>query len=351
MIHRPQPPLEIRFKAERQFSTTALRSHSEMRASTSAWDRAPSLPDLYVARYNSNTADDHSDPERCFLPANNFVQDTECDAQTINQVGGNRNLKPEKSRQGSVGFVLEPLAGASVSLDYFWIERKNSIGSLGDNTLYNNYAKYKATKFVRFNRLANGSCSNDVAGAPTPANIPCAISTVVQISENLGIYRQSGIDLSASSTHVTPYGKFKFGIEGTYIAKYEYQNEVNGTFFNNAGNFTSDNGAISRWRHVLSTNWSSGAWSASVSQNFVLGYRDDIVGAAVPRRVGNVDTYDLQGIWTGFKGLTVVAGVKNVFDRDPPASRQGQSFQVGYDPRYGDALGRVYYGKIAYAFK
>ncbi|MBC7622664.1 MAG: hypothetical protein H7232_04680, partial [Aeromicrobium sp.] len=60
---------------------------------------------------------------------------------------------------------------------------------------------------------------------------------------------------------------------------------------------------------------------------------------------------DAQGIWTGFKGLTVVVGVKNMFDRDPPASRQGQSFQVGYDPRYGDALGRVIYGKIAYAFK
>ena len=304
-----------------------------------------------MARYNSNTADSHSDPLRCFLPANNFVQDTECDAQTINQVGGNRNLQPEKSRQGTVGFVFEPQAGLSLGVDYYWIERKSSIGSLGDNTLYNNFAKYGATKFVRFGRAASGACTNDLPGALTPANIPCAISTVQQITENLGIYRLAGVDVSASSSHNTSFGKLKFGIEGTYITKYEYQNEVNGTFFNNAGNFTSDNGAISRWRHVLSTNWTSGVWSASVSQNFVLGYRDDTTGATVPRRVGSVETYDAQGIWTGFKGLTVVVGVKNMFDRDPPASRQGQSFQVGYDPRYGDALGRVIYGKIAYAFK
>ncbi len=322
-----------------------------VRASYNTGFRAPSLPDLYVARYNSNTADSHSDPLRCFLPANNFVQDTECDAQTINQIGGNRNLKPEKSKQATLGFVFEPAAGLSLGIDYYWIERKNSIGALGDNTLYDNYDKYSATKFVRFGRAPNGTCTNDLPGAPTPANVPCAISTVVQITENLGIYRLSGLDVSASSSHNTGFGKFKFGIEGTYITKYEYQNEVNGRFFNNAGNFTSDNGAISRWRHVASVNWNFADFAASVSQNFVLGYRDDTKGATAPRRVGNVDTYDAQGIWTGFKGLTVVLGVKNVFDRDPPASRQGQTFQVGYDPRYGDALGRVIYGKIAYAFK
>ncbi len=322
-----------------------------LRGSYNTGFRAPSLPDLYVSRYNSNTADAHSDPLRCFLPANNFVQDTECDAQTINQVGGNRNLKPEKSRQGTLGFVFEPKSGLSLGIDYFWIERKNSIGILGDNTLYDNYAKYSTTKFVRFSRAANGACTNDQPGAPTPANVPCAISTVLQFTENLGIYRQSGLDVSASSIHNTSFGKLKFSIDGTYINEYEYQNEASGPFINNAGNFTSDNGAISRWRHVLTANWSSGAWSASVSQNFVLGYRDDTKDASKPRRVGNVDTYDLQGIWTGVKGLTVVLGLKNVFDRDPPASRQGQSFQVGYDPRYGDALGRTLYGKIAYAFK
>ena len=174
---------------------------------------------------------------------------------------------------------------------------------------------------------------------------------MLQFTENLGTYRNAGLDISATSSHSTPYGKLKFGIEGTYITTYEYQNEVNGVFNNNAGNFTSDNGAISRWRHVLSANWTQGAWSASVFQNFVLGYRDDLKGASAARQVGNVETYDAQGSWTGFKGLTVVAGVKNLFDRDPPSSRQGQTFQVGYDPRYGDAIGRVFYGKIAYAFK
>ena len=69
------------------------------------------------------------------------------------------------------------------------------------------------------------------------------------------------------------------------------------------------------------------------------------------RDVGNVETYDAQVSWHGFKGLQLVLGVRNMFDRDPPASGQGQTFQIGYDPRYGDPFGRTYYGKISYAFK
>ena len=38
-------------------------------------------------------------------------------------------------------------------------------------------------------------------------------------------------------------------------------------------------------------------------------------------------------------------------DRDPPASDQGQTFQVGYDPRYTDAHGRTLYLGLKYAFK
>ena len=44
-------------------------------------------------------------------------------------------------------------------------------------------------------------------------------------------------------------------------------------------------------------------------------------------------------------------GVKNVLDRDPPASDQGQTFQVGYDPTNTDARGRTYYLGLKYAFK
>ena len=35
----------------------------------------------------------------------------------------------------------------------------------------------------------------------------------------------------------------------------------------------------------------------------------------------------------------VTVGVRNLLDRDPPATRQRNTFQVGYDPRYYDPRG------------
>ena len=97
----------------------------------------------------------------------------------------------------------------------------------------------------------------------------------------------------------------------------------------------------------MTLNWKSGPWGGTIGQNFVLGYTD----ASGTRRVGSYETWDVQGTWDGWRGLGVVLGVRNVLDRDPPASDQGQTFQVGYDPRYTDSRGRTYYVGLKYAYK
>ena len=63
------------------------------------------------------------------------------------------------------------------------------------------------------------------------------------------------------------------------------------------------------------------------------------------------DTYDAQVVWDGWRGLGVTAGIRNLFDRDPPASAQDQTFQVGYEPRIGDPHGRTYYAGLRYTFR
>ena len=54
--------------------------------------------------------------------------------------------------------------------------------------------------------------------------------------------------------------------------------------------------------------------------------------------------------WRAWRGLEITGGVRNIFDRDPPASRQGSTFQVGYDARYYDPRGRTYHLAMRYAF-
>jgi iron complex outermembrane receptor protein len=325
-----------------------------VRSSYSTGFRAPTLSDLFLPRFRSNTADTHNDPIRCpnSTPIGGYVNaGLECDAQFSNQLGGNTALTPEKSKNWTLGFIVEPTANASIGADYWNIRRTNSIGALGDNTVFDIYGAADPLnaggRFVRTARLATGGCRGDLPGSPTPANVACPIDYVIQVQENLGKYNVSGVDLSGSMRFPTSAGQLTLRGEGTYIMQYRYQQQAEGPYVDNVGVFTSDNGAITRWRHYVTLNWRSGAWGATLGQNFALGYRD----SSETRRVGSYETYDLQGTWDGWKGLGVVAGIRNVLDRDPPASDQGQTFQTGYDPRYTDAHGRTFYLNLKYAFK
>jgi iron complex outermembrane receptor protein len=325
------------------------------RASYNTGFRAPSLPDLYQPKFFSNTADTHSDPIRCpgGTPIGGFVDDgLECDAQFQNQLGGVSTLQPEKSKQATLGALFEPNNNVSIGLDGFWIQRTNSLQSLSDTTVFDYYGNLDPLNaggfFVRNVRNASGGCVGDNPASPTPANVPCSINYAVQVQQNVGTYTTSGIDVTASANwSAGNWGKFRVGLIGTWIYKYTYQFAKNGPYTNNLGVFTADNGAVPMWRHLLSLDWSRGPWSATLTQNVVASYTD----ASGDRQVGSVETYDLVGQWAGFKGLQLTLGIKNLFDRDPPASNQGQTFQVGYDPRYGDPMGRTFFGRISYLFK
>ena len=252
--------------------------------------------------------------------------------------------------------VVEPNNVVSLGLDYWAIHRRDSIGTIGDGTIFDQFAVKDPILangfFIRFPRLASGACANDLPGSPTtPANVPCAIKQVVQLQANLGKYNVTGIDVTGTGRLPTPVGRLSLRFDGTYIITYRYQQAKDAPYLDNNGILTTDNGAITRWRHYATLAWSAGPWNASVSQTFVLGYADDTSLGNPPRRVSSYETYDLQGTWTGFRGLTAILGVRNVFDRDPPASANSQNFQVGYDPRYTDPRGRTYYAQLKYLFK
>ncbi|MEO5677947.1 MAG: TonB-dependent receptor, partial [Usitatibacter sp.] len=321
-----------------------------VRGSYSTGFRAPTLADIHLPRFFSNTAGAFSDPIRCpnSVPIGGFVDEgLECDAQFQNQLGGNAALQPEKSRQWTLGVIFEPNNTTSLGFDLFSIHRRNSLGFVGDARIFDELAPtdpLTATGlFVRQVRLANGSCAGDLPGTPTPAGTPCAINYVVMVQQNLGKFTVTGVDVSASSR----FGPVSVRAEGTYIARYRFQFAIDGPYNDNVGRYTTENGPIPRWRHNVQATFRTGPFGVTLAQNFVLGYRDQGGG----RRVATYETYDAQAMWEGWRGLGITVGVKNVLDRDPPASAQDQTFQVGYEPRIGDPHGRTFYAGLRYKFK
>src|SRR5258708_3711428 len=117
------------------------------RASAGTGFRVPSLWDLHSAPSFGNSANSLLDPG---CPAALIADgDARCvDTQLNTRNIASPSLKPETSRQWSVGFLVEPVQGISMGLDYWRIKKKDQIGQVSadivlanpnDLTLYNRY--------------------------------------------------------------------------------------------------------------------------------------------------------------------------------------------------------------------
>jgi iron complex outermembrane receptor protein len=69
--------------------------------------------------------------------------------------------------------------------------------------------------------------------------------------------------------------------------------------------------------------------------------------------VSSYATFDFQEKYDVSKALSVTAGIKNVFNRNPPFSlidQSGTGNARGYDGRYTNALGRTFAATASYKF-
>jgi iron complex outermembrane receptor protein len=307
-----------------------------LRAAYGTGFRAPTLYDLFQPLLTTNTAGSHDDPIRC--PVTQLV--TDCNLQFNAKQGGNPNLQPEKSHQWYAGFVWEPNNNLSLGVDYYDIYVKNLIVAITDDTIFNDYARYAPTNIVR------GPVD------PNFPNLPGPISYVLENTTNVGKQMTNGFDFDATYRFpVTSYGRFTARFNGTYVMNWKQETFDSSDYPNFVGQRAGGYQAIPRWHHYATLDWTSGAWGATAAQNYSLGYNEPSLTGPGNRRVGDVETYDIQGRFTGFKYVTVALGVRNVFDRAPPISNQDATFQVGYDPSYGDPRGRMYYGTVTVSFK
>ena len=320
------PKLAVRY----QPSTAVL-----LRGSASTGFRAPTLFEKNAPLSRNDTSNSYNDPILCpggivsTNPIANPLRD--CDLQQYKLQGGNPDLSPEKSTTFSMGFVVEPVQQVTLAIDYWNIKLKDKISELPEATIYANYERYK-DRFLRF-----------------PDGTPNAI---LDLKENLGKVNTDGVDVSLTlRSGASSFGNFTFTLDGTYVHKYEYQNERGGDFVQNVGRY-ADSNPVFRWKHNAVLGWRQGVWSASLAQAFRTGYTDQNLDIA-KQYLNDVPSYSLwtlSGTYTGIKGLTLTAGVKNLLDKEPPFSNQGTLFQKGYDPRYTDPVGRALYLRGSYSF-
>jgi iron complex outermembrane receptor protein len=230
----------------------------------------------------------------------------------------------------------------SVGIDLWAISLRNTIGNLSQDFIFGNPAKYAPL----YHRNASGDLSIDGSQCPNP--VTCGY--IDDRTQNLGGTITNGVDLSLNYRfRAGALGNFTLASNATYIHKYEYQTEAGGEWHQNVNTFSGGTNVF-RWQNTTNLVWNKDRLSAGLTARFKTGYQDEDQGDTPIWHVPSYTTFDTYVAFAPRKGLGLTAGVRNLFDRDPPLSFQTQGFQAGYDPRYTDPTGRTYYVRANYTF-
>lgn len=334
-----------------------------VRSSVAAGYRAPTLfENLRPLTTNNNTAANWSDPIRC--PGGVPITDTvnkvgdivdECTVQLASALQGERNLKPEKSKQFSLGIVFSPMNDMTLGLDYWNVDIKDPIVPKSEIQVMSNPTAYQQY-FYRFDPSKG---DDDVGGFNKPikgsTNKDFPLAYVYLPFENTGKTYASGLDFGAAyRAKLGEIGTVGVHFDGTLFLTHGYQ-YTGIAKTSDLGKF-KDFGAVPRWRHSLTFTYSRAFFDLSLTNNFTKGYEDytdpTAVGPDYPlvRNVGDYVTWDTQATLKPTKALSLVFGIKNLTDKDPPSSRNSLNFHTGFDPTYTNPIGRQFYGRINYKF-
>jgi iron complex outermembrane receptor protein len=304
-----------------------------VRASYNEGFRAPSFNQLFNGVTESTYAGkDLADPGKC---AGGKVDTTKPGCESITPVvlsGGKPNLGPETSKQGSVGVVFEPSARFSANLDLWEVRRFETIKEVDLPVMLANYALFKD----QFARDPDGG-----------------LAAIDRRWLNTGAAITRGIEIGARGNGKAWDGNWAAGLDGSYLLKKKskplasapYGKDEVGVF-----SFTGDLGL--KWKHTAYLTYAQGPWSAMVQNVYRSGYTDQVLPGVASGRITpshydpTVKAYSIFHAslsYTGVKNLSLTAGIKNLFDKDPP-------FAITYDgntgagsswePRVADPRGR-----------
>jgi iron complex outermembrane recepter protein len=243
--------------------------------------------------------------------------------------GGNLNLEPETSEQFTMGLVFQPSNRFSMSVDYWQIAVDNTIGAITIPQLLANIAAFPE-RIQRTNGIITG---------------------VDLRTGNFGSRRTNGFDLTIRGSMDGLGGVFTAGLDGTWLLQKREKLLPNLPYTNVLGVFTFTGDLGLEWKHNAFISWRNNDWNVTLTQIFRSGYRNQALPGSATRPDFNfkVSPYTLYNLSIGYTGFAphvrLTAGVRNLFDRDPPfAITYDSNTGAGssWEPRVADPRGRSF---------
>ena len=283
--------------------------------------------------------------EQCLntgLPANLYGTDLKSPADQYNiQTGGNPNVAPEESESMTIGVVLNPIDGLTLTVDYFDITVEDGIGTVSPKTALDKCIETGAAAFCNLiNRNpVNGSLW--LTGGYISAQI-------TNISEE----QTSGIDVIFDYSVDTNWGPLVVSGVTTLLDSYDITELPGEAAIGCSGNWGGSCGK-NPMPEVM------GSYTVGLSTEFdtdvILGVR--YLGETADLNANDIDfdafTYlDATAIYSVNDNMSVQLGVSNLLDKEPgytsdagTAPGNGNTF-----PGYFDAFGRHIHLSINYSY-
>ena len=278
-------------------------------------------------------------------PGNTLVDPTTCASNAVSSLpgcaaitpetlsGGNLNLGPETSKQHSLGVVLQPSSRFSASVDYWSISVDDTIGALTLRQLLDNISSFP-DRVTRTNGI---------------------ISLIDLRADNIGSRRTKGLEIALRGGLDALGGVVSAGLDGTYQLKKREKFLPSAPFGPSLiGQFTFAGDLGLKWKHSAFVSFTKDDFTFSFSQIYRDGYKNQalpgIANGTVVRpdynpKVKPYVIYNTSISKDVLERLRLTAGVRNVFDKDPP-------FAITYDsntgsgsswePRVADPRGRSF---------
>jgi iron complex outermembrane recepter protein len=329
------------------------------RGTASTGFRAPTLNNLYAPGFLAASTSGTMGQGNPFCQPGSYTVEwspATCQAQGIGLFGGNKNLTPETSQNFDFGFVVEPIRDLGITLDYYRILLKNTIGGVPPNAIYGDPTTFSNYIVPATSGTFAGTLPPTIAEASVchPYTLPTC-GYIDQQFSNTGRITTDGIDLSVQYLQHTEIGTFHEDLEGTAVTQFLQQQYNGGPLLNLVGNLQIQglNPAF-RWQHNVRVDWTSPGkmWGGGLSDRFYSGYVDEFAEANGDLR--HVGSYSLVDGYVSVKPveqLTVLFGVKNILNTSPPFTNASQNnFAAGYNALIADPLLRNFYINLKYIF-
>jgi iron complex outermembrane receptor protein len=247
--------------------------------------------------------------------------------------GGNPNVGPETSEQYSVGIVFRPAPRFSASVDFWSIAVDDTIGALTLRQLFDNY-QFFGDRITRTGGV---------------------ITLVDLTADNIGSRRTKGLEFALRGSVDALGGMFDLGMNGTWLIEKKERFLPTAPYSDIVGVFSYAGDLGLEWKHNAWVSFAKDDFAVTFSQIFRSGYDNNGLpslannqSATRPdynERVDSYITYNLSVTQQIAQRFKLTAGIKNIFDTDPPfAITYDSNSGAGssWEPRVADPRGRSF---------